>query len=259
MFALKPLLISVCSAFSLAAVAQDAVPGHLAADTFFVHGNRRHPGKTSTQFLLPAAMLGYGFAAIRNHGFLQINEEFEEELVTEHPHGAIHADNYLQFGPAATVYLLGFSGIKGYHNLRDKSAIFLLSNLFLNASSQLIKNAAGEMRPDGSASSSFPSGHTAEAFAGAEFLRLEYKAVSPWYGIAGYAMAATTGYLRMYNNKHWFNDVVAGAGLGIAATRLSWWLYPLIQRKLSHAHLKQTALMPRYANHQPQLALLHQF
>ncbi len=32
-------------------------------------------------------------------------------------------------------------------------------------------------------------------------------------------MAATTGYLRMYNNKHWFSDVVAGAGVEYCSTR----------------------------------------
>ena len=30
-------------------------------------------------------------------------------------------------------------------------------------------------------------------------------------------MAGTVGYLRVYNNKHWLHDVVAGAGFGIAS------------------------------------------
>ena len=70
------------------------------------------------------------------------------------------------------------------------------------------------------------------AFAAAEFMRQEYKDVSPLYGIAGYGAATITGILRLYNNKHWVSDVVAGAGFGILSTRLAYWIYPVIKRKL---------------------------
>jgi len=79
-------------------------------------------------------------------------------------------------------------------------------------------------------------------------MRLEYQDVSPWYGIAGYAAATATGVLRMYNNKHWFNDVVAGAGFGIASTRLAYWLYPKIQHSLFGGKSMSSVLMPTYQN-----------
>ena len=53
-----------------------------------------------------------------------------------------------------------------------------------------VKKLTHELRPDGSDYYSFPSGHTTEAFASAEFLRQEYKDVSPWYATAGYVAAA---------------------------------------------------------------------
>ena len=77
----------------------------------------------------------------------------------------------------------------------------------------------------------FPSGHTTEAFAYAEFIQQEYKDVSPWYGAVGYAAATATGLLRIYNNKHWLSDVVAGAGIGMASTKLAYLLYRAIKRK----------------------------
>ena len=49
---------------------------------------------------------------------------------------------------------------------------------------------------------SFPSGHTANAFCGAELMRIEY---GNWVGLAGYAVAVTTGVMRMYNERHWWN------------------------------------------------------
>jgi membrane-associated phospholipid phosphatase len=143
-------------------------------------------------------------------------------------------DNYLQYAPGLAVYALNAVGIKGKHNFRDRTMIYFLSNLMMGITVQSIKRITKVQRPDGFGANAFPSGHTATAFAGAEFLRQEYKNVSPWYGIAGYAAATTTGILRMYNNKHWFRDVVAGAGFGILSTEAAYYLEPIIAKKLFH-------------------------
>jgi membrane-associated phospholipid phosphatase len=70
------------------------------------------------------------------------------------------------------------------------------------------KKGTHQLRPDGSSYTSFPSAHTANAFTNAEILRREYKDLFTLYGVVGYTMAICTGYLRMYNNKHWLSDVV---------------------------------------------------
>jgi len=200
-------------------------------------------------FVLPAAMVVYGFTAIHVSGLQNVNSKIKEEVWTEDPHHLMHADNYLMFVPALAVYGLNAAGIHGAHNFKDRTILLLMSQLFANGAVFSLKNSTHVLRPDGSAYNSFPSGHTAEAFANAEFLRMEYKDVSPWYGIAGYAVATTTGLLRMYNNKHWFNDVVAGAGFGIASTRLAYWLYPKIQHAFGSSRSSTgTVLMPSYQN-----------
>ncbi len=56
--------------------------------------------------------------------------------------------------------------------------------------------------------------------------------MSPWYGVAGYSIAGATGALRMMNNKHWFSDVLAGAGVGILSTKLTYFVYPFIKNKI---------------------------
>jgi len=211
------------------------------------------------KFFLPTAMIAYGVATFSQHGVESINGETKEAVFSDHPHKKIHVDNYLQLAPALTVYGLNAVGIKGKNNLRDRSMIFLMSNVFLNTTVFSVKSLTRQWRPDGSSPSSFPSGHTAEAFANAEFLRMEYKDVSPWYGVAGYAMAATTGYLRMYNNKHWLSDVVAGAGVGIASTRLAYWLYPKIQHKLFKDKPMRTVVIPSYQSGSFNVGLVHQF
>jgi hypothetical protein len=215
--------------------------------------------KRIKSFIMPGVMITYGFISLGNDGLKNLDEEVKEEVWTEHPHRLRHIDNFLQFAPAISVYALNAVGIHGKNNLRDRTMIYLLSNVMANALFFSVKKITRQLRPDGSSYTSFPSGHTAEAFASAEFLHQEYKDVSPWYGVVGYATAATVGYLRMYNNKHWLSDVIAGAGLGIVSTKISYWLYPKIKKWLfkdRHAH---TALTPVYQNKSLGFALVHNF
>lgn len=71
-------------------------------------------------------------------------------------------------------------------------------------------------RPDGSNNKSFPSGHSASAFATATVLQRHYgwKVGVPAYALGGYIALA-----RMAWNRHHATDVVMGAGFGIAAAR----------------------------------------
>lgn len=211
------------------------------------------------QYIIPAVMIGYGAIALRNDGLKKINRQLRDEIWVKRPHSLTHIDNFLPLVPVAMVYGLNIAGVKGKNNFRDRTMILLMSNIITNATLFSVKKLSRELRPDASNYYSFPSGHTAIAFISAEFLYQEYKGVSPWYGVSGYAIAATTGYLRMYNNKHWLNDVVAGAGLGIAATKLTYWLYPKIKRKLFKDKPVTTLIMPAYQNGSFGFAFVHTF
>jgi hypothetical protein len=180
--------------------------------------------------IVPVALVGYGFASLHAPVLERWNKGVNSSIYQPGCNQHIGIDDYLQWGPAIAVYGLNLAGIKGRNNLVNRSFIFGMATFFQGSSTHLLKRAIGETRPDGTNALSFPSGHTATAFASAEFMRMEYKDVSPWYGIAGYAAAATTGYLRMYNNRHWLGDVLAGAGIGILSTQAAYFLYPKINR-----------------------------
>ena len=98
----------------------------------------------------------------------------------------------------------------------------------------LIKGVAGRQRPyvdindpydfafgrgftDG-AYTSFPSGHTTAAFAFAASVTDETAHLWPkhtwWVATITYGSAIVTGAARIYSNKHWSTDVVAGAMVG---------------------------------------------
>ncbi|RFS19134.1 phosphatase PAP2 family protein [Chitinophaga silvatica] len=181
-------------------------------------------------------MIGYGFYALNNPTLQQVNSHtkgwFKEIPNNTDFRPRTKIDNYLQYAPVVAVYALNMAGIKGKHNLRDRTILLGLSALITTGTVIGVKNLSNEQRPNQQDYLSFPSGHTATAFAAAEFMWQEYKDESPWIGMTGYIAAATTGALRMYNNKHWLSDVVAGAGFGILSTKAAYWAYPWIQRKL---------------------------
>ena len=81
---------------------------------------------------------------------------------------------------------------------------------------QALKVTVRRDRPDHSNNMSFPSGHSASAFATATVLQRYYgwKAGLPAYAVSSYVALA-----RMSWNRHHATDVVMGAGFGIAAAR----------------------------------------
>ena len=74
-----------------------------------------------------------------------------------------------------------------------------------------LKHTIHETRPNGDNRRSFPSGHTAIAFADAAYLQQRYG----WgVGAPATAMAALVGFARVESHDHHWYDVVAGAALG---------------------------------------------
>lgn len=203
-------------------MAQASLAKVLASDSIrVVQKNKTGPGS----FIIPAALISYGAISLASPGLKTVDLNLRKAVYLDRPHAPLHIDDYSQYAPAAAVFGLQLAGIKGKHTLKDQAIIYAMAMTISTAIVVPTKRIAAVERPDGSNFASFPSGHTATAFVAAEFLRREYKDQSPWYGIAGYTVAAGTGFLRMYNNKHWFSDVVAGAGIGMASTTLAYWLH----------------------------------
>jgi membrane-associated phospholipid phosphatase len=88
-----------------------------------------------------------------------------------------------------------------------------------------IKIASGRSRPyenEGSSAfyglganklnSSFPSGHTTEAFALASVISAHYD--ESWIKYSAYGLASVVGFARVYHDAHFASDVLAGALIG---------------------------------------------
>lgn len=220
---------------------------NLNADTLKWHEIKNPYRLRPTQLIIPGVLIGTGFIGLESDWLKHANHEAKEEL-QEHPHSKLGVDDFSQYAPLTMAYGLRLCGIKGQHDYVDLTIISATAYLLTGISVYGVKALTRVERPDGSSRNSFPSGHTAIAFAGAEILRREYWNVSPWIGIAGYAFAAGTGFLRMYNNRHWLTDVVAGAGFGILCARAAYRLYPVITKTIFQKRYNANIFLSPYVS-----------
>ncbi|MGI4751195.1 MAG: phosphatase PAP2 family protein [Janthinobacterium lividum] len=231
------------------------------ADTSFIGINSTAPtiAKGFKPFILPTVLITYGSLSLVVPPLKNLNHSVQNQIVTQNPNFSTHVDNYLWIVPTAAVYGLNLAGLHGKHNYRDLTIIVLISNGLMEAGTFITKKSVHELRPDGVDYESFPSGHTASAFTAAEYLYQEYKDVSPWIGIGGYAVASATGVLRLYNNHHYLGDVIAGAGLGILSTKIAYTVYPFVAKKIFKNYSFKTVAIPAYTQGYPGFSLVHHF
>lgn len=197
---------------------------------------------STKQLIAPVALMTYGVIATQGGYLNQLNLEIRDEL-KENIDEKITIDDFTQYVPLASVFALNALGIQGRHSLKEQVLIGASSYLMMTGTVMVLKSTTKIERPDNSAFNSFPSGHTATAFAGAEFLWQEYRDVSIWYGISGYVVAAGTGFFRIYNGRHWCSDVAMGAGIGILTTKIAYWIYPYTSKILFKSSKKISSNM----------------
>ena len=177
-------------------------------------------------FIIPVALTATGIYYTYHTGLID-RYAVRDWRNENYPDFHTHADDYLQFVPAAAVYVLDLTGMKARNDVRTQTIKLLESELIMGILVYSLKNTTSVERPDGSADNSFPSGHTEQAFVSATFLHKEFGKGRPWISIAGYAVATSVGLLRVLNNRHWITDVIAGAGMGMLSVELAY--LPLFQ------------------------------
>lgn len=160
------------------------------------------------------------------------DKAFQNMRNTYTPKFRLHYDDYLQYSPGLIMLGLKSFGVEG----RSSWGRMLTSDAFaasiMAITVNTLKSTVHKERPDRSSNNSFPSGHTATAFMFATMLHKEYGTTrSPLYSILGYSLATGTAISRQLNNKHWFSDVLTGAGIGIISTELGYYFADLIFKK----------------------------
>lgn len=173
------------------------------------------------QLIAPAALIASG-SLLLNTELNQNLQKNTRNLFGEDFHTEI--DNIFPFVPVAQIYGGRLIGLKPKNDLLHQTTNIATANTISLIVVESLKHITKQERPDHSDNQSFPSGHTAIAFTNASLLFYEYKDSNIWYASSGYLFATATGFLRIANNKHYTSDVLAGAGIGLAAgTLVSYW------------------------------------
>jgi len=193
------------------------------------------------QLIVPGALTVAGIAGI--NAFPGFRKSINNNIGTTHHWSG---DDYLRFIPSAAYLTLGLCGVKGRNSFRDRMLAAATAHLSMGIIVVATKNIVKEERPDFSGNNSFPSGHVATAFTGAELMRIEYGNV---IGAAGYAVATGVGFLRLYNNRHWYNDILAGAGIGILCARVGYWLLPFEKELFGFKDTQKYAVIAPFYQH----------
>ncbi len=181
----------------------EELPRHIGNDLKETFWNPWH-------FLALAA--GTGLIA----GVHEKDPDIQRAFQPERPMGSTF-DNVMKYGAHPIVIGGGTAIAYGISQaLGDKKAALVTGSMFeafaLTETLTIgLQFATHRLRPDGSNSRSFPSGHTSGAFALAAVVESYY---GPWFGIPSFALASLVGISRIDSNKHVATDVMAGALLG---------------------------------------------
>ena len=202
--------------------------------------------KAQAEYIIPTTLISYGVLA----QFVPALDDFDlsiREGFSSFNQNKCKIDDYIQYLPTFAFAGLGTLGVETDYRFVDRLCVGAIAYTLVGATVLTTKQLTGIERPDGSANNSFPSGHTAFSFVGADLVYMAYKDSSPIYGIAAYACATTVGFLRMYNNRHWFSDVVCGAGVGILASRLSFLAFDKIKQCIGNRKNKDLSFNGGFA------------
>lgn len=142
--------------------------------------------------------------------------------------GSFKAVDAIQYLPLAFPWVMKIAGAETRSGWGQMAVSQGLGAALMAGTVYSLKYNIDAPRPDGSNNRSFPSGHTAWAFLGATAVSRELGHRSPWYTIGAYAAATGVGVSRVVDRRHFPTDVIAGAGIGVVAGHLGYYIGDLI-------------------------------
>ena len=197
----------------------------------FLPGTIRSPFDQTNHYLEPASLIIPGTLIIYGtlkpviNGIPKLDNQIMTSIQEHHPGFHTNAANYLMWAPSASVYAMDAFKVETPHSFTQHLAIDAGSILLTGGIGYGMRIISSNIKAYKSDKTQFPSGHTANAFRGAEILHQELKDDHPVWSYSGYFLAAGVGILRMYTQEHFLSDVLTGAGLGIISTKLTYWIF----------------------------------
>lgn len=222
------LTVLFLSFYSISTFAQDSAD--VSSPAFdSIHSNQQQYLKAPA-VIIPATFITYGGLRPVINDISKLDNRIMSHVHEKYPAFHSNAADYLMWAPSASVYAMDVLNVKTAHNFKQ--------HLLLDAGSLAVTGALGfgmriltrNIKSFNTDSTQFPSGHTANAFRGAEIFHQELKQKNNLLSYSGYVVATAVGVLRIYQKRHYFSQVVAGAGLGMLSTKLTYWIFDKITR-----------------------------
>lgn len=251
-------LLSLLLFLSLTSVLMFARPDTVSAIPADTVASKSPEQFRPQSLILPAALFSAGATGLWVGGVKDLNRHVNHAFADwRDGRKPIRAENIIQFVPLVAYEGMGLVGVPCRIGFRDRLMAGITSEVTVEFLTLCLKVFVKEQRPMGGIHS-FPSGHTARAFAGAELIRLDY-GLAP--AITAYVCAVGLAGLRLYSNEHWLTDVVAAAGIGILGARVGHWMLPVYRRWFHWTGNTTVAAIPTYdpITRSPGLALAMRF
>lgn len=186
-------------------------------------------------FITPGLLIGYGSLKVAVDKINNIDITTRNSIYKYYPNFKTGSDNYLMWVPSASLYVMDAAKIKVRHSFKEHVLIDVGSILITGGTGAFFRAITKNSSINGEKYIQFPSGHTANAFRGAEIVHQELKQTNRLLSYSGYLIASGVGLLRLYNKDHLVTEVIGGAGLGIISTKLTYLL-------LNHMHKKEALI-----------------
>jgi membrane-associated phospholipid phosphatase len=181
--------------------------------------------------IVPGALLIYGGLKPVINDIPKLDDRIWAHMQDHYPDFHTNAEDYLMWVPSASVYAMDAFHVKTQHTFKEHLILDVGSVLVTGALGFGMRKISEHITVYNTHDTRFPSGHTSNAFRGAELVHQELKYSHPVLSYSGYVVATGVGLLRIYNKEHLLSEVIAGAGLGILSTKLTYWIFGHAKKK----------------------------
>jgi len=151
-----------------------------------------------------------------------------QTLIRQPFHGyKTNLDDYIQYAPMLIMYTADIFKVPAKNTVWNQTKFLIMSEALTSGIVLLLKYTLKIQRPDHGAFTSYPSGHTSQAFVQSQVLFNEYRETNKAIAYSGFLFSIPTGTLRIVNNRHWLPDVLLGAGIAMLVTNMVYYFEPL--------------------------------
>lgn len=211
---------------SLKALSQTVVPKSTPKmDSTYQRQQSKNSYFKPASLIIPGTFVVYVGLKPAINGIGDLDNKIMSSVESRYPTFHTNAADYLMWAPSGSLYAMDAFKVKMAHNFTDHLILDAGSILITGGAGYIMRKIAAHIPAYVNHGTEFPSGHTANAFRGAEIVHQELMHSHPVWSYSGYLVATSVGLLRIYNKNHLFTEVLAGAALGILSTKATYWLF----------------------------------